>query len=269
MATAQKKQGAQGLPDNVIGLLDAADTRNGLPPGTMYSIMQQEVGGQFDRFMADPSAYHYEADAKGRRIAGHTGKESTAFGPFGILESTAEDPGYGVTPLKDKSLEEQVRFASDYLVGRSKKNGLKAGLAGYGEGADYATQVEDRIPGQAFDGVLAEGAQTDPADVLSHPGAPYQPSLQEQWQALAPAQEVAAAAPAQGPATTPTQLGPDPWQQFLEAGRQPQPMQVADLNYGAQRPAGITVPGFSAAVAEAKQNQVPNFNMLSALRGFE
>lgn len=137
---------ARGLSDTLITLLAEADKRNGLPNGTMYSIMQQESGGQA-KFLDDPSAYHYPANAEGKRIAGHTGKVSTAFGPFGILESTAADPGYGVAPLKDKSLEEQVRFASDYLAARSRQaGGLQAGLAGYGEGTKYSKQVMGRIP---------------------------------------------------------------------------------------------------------------------------
>ena len=140
---------AKGLSDNLITLLAEADKRNGLPNGTMYSIMQQESGGQA-KFLDDPSAYHYPANAEGKRIAGHTGKVSTAFGPFGILESTAANPGYGVAPLKDKSFEEQLRFASDYLVARSKQaGGLQAGVAAYGEGDKYGKQVMARIPGAA------------------------------------------------------------------------------------------------------------------------
>ena len=137
---------AKGIPDNVLKMLADADERNGFPAGTMQSIMQQETGGNL-KYLDDPTQYHYAPNAKGKRIAGHTGKVSTAFGPFGILESTGAKPGYGVAPLKDKSLAEQVRFASEYLAGRSKQAGsLEAGLAGYGEGAKYAKQVVARIP---------------------------------------------------------------------------------------------------------------------------
>ena len=95
---------------------------------------------------------------KGQRIAGHTGKVSTAFGPFGILESTAKDPGFGVVPLRDKSLAEQIRFSSEYLAARSKKGGLGAGLAGYGEGAKYGQQVAARIGGKGAAPVAASVA---------------------------------------------------------------------------------------------------------------
>lgn len=104
---------------DISQLLQAADKQYGFPSGTMASLMQQETGGN-QKYLNDPAAYHYGLNAEGKRIAGHTGKVSTAFGPFGILESTAANPGYGVAPLKDKSLEEQVRFAAEYLGARSK-----------------------------------------------------------------------------------------------------------------------------------------------------
>lgn len=132
------------LPSDLLEQLSAADKRAGLPAGTMASILQQETGGNA-KYLNDPAAYHYGLNAEGKRIAGHTGKVSTAFGPFGILESTARDPGFGVAPLKDKSLAEQIRFASDYLGARVKRDGLEKGLAGYGEGAKYAKQVAGRI----------------------------------------------------------------------------------------------------------------------------
>lgn len=140
---AEKK--SQSLPDEVMTILADADKKSGLPQGTMFAVLQQEVGGNASKYLQDPAAYHYGLNDKGQRIAGHTGKVSTAFGPFGILESTAKDPGFGVAPLKDKSFGEQARFAADYLAARSKKGGLVAGLAGYGEGAKYGQQVADRI----------------------------------------------------------------------------------------------------------------------------
>lgn len=141
---------AKGILEDVLGLLTQADKRHGFPTGTMQSILQQETGGN-PEYLNNPSKYHYAADAKGQRVAAHTGKTSTAFGPFGILESTGAKPGYGVAPLKDKSLEEQIRFASDYLAGRVKQAGsLHAGLAGYGEGKEYADKVVSRLPGSAL-----------------------------------------------------------------------------------------------------------------------
>ena len=132
-------------PDELVQLLIEADKRNGFPVGTMASVMRQEIGGN-SKYIQDPAAYHYPLGPDGRRVAKHTGKVSTAFGPFGILESTGADPGYGVKPLQDKSLGEQVRFASDYLAARVKQAGsLEKGLAGYGEGQKYASSVMGRL----------------------------------------------------------------------------------------------------------------------------
>ena len=139
----------KNVPADLVAMLSAEDKRYGRPDGTLLSVMQQEIGGQMSKYLSDPTAYHYQPNAQGKRIAPHTGKVSTAFGPFGILESTARDPGYGVKPLQNKSLPEQIRFASDYLQARSRQAGsLKGGLAGYGEGAKYANQVASRVGGQ-------------------------------------------------------------------------------------------------------------------------
>jgi hypothetical protein len=132
-----------------VTLISATEERTGLPKGALLGVLGQEVGAQASKFINDPAAYHYAKDASGKRVAKHTGKVSTAFGPFGILESTGAKPGYGVAPLKDKSLEEQVRFAGEYLAARTKQAGsLIGGLAGYGEGAEYAEQVAKRIGGK-------------------------------------------------------------------------------------------------------------------------
>lgn len=142
-----------GLPDKLVSLIAATEDKTGLPKGALLSVLGQEVGSQSSKFINDPAAYHYEKDATGKRVAKHTGKVSTAFGPFGILESTGAKPGYGVTPLKDKSLEEQVRFAGEYLAARAKQAGsFEKGLAGYGEGAKYAQQVKDRMEGKSVRG---------------------------------------------------------------------------------------------------------------------
>lgn len=129
---------------NFQEMLQVEEARAGLPRGILGSIVQQETGGK-EEFITSPSKYHYGVGKDGKRVAGHTGKVSTAFGPFGLLESTAKQPGYGTKPLQDKSLQEQVRFAADYVSGRIKQAGsIAAGLAGYGEGDSYARQVMRR-----------------------------------------------------------------------------------------------------------------------------
>lgn len=129
--------------------LDAIEARlekeRGLPPGTMRSVRMKETSGS-QAYIDDPSKYHYGLNAEGRRIAPHTGKVSTAFGPYGLLESTARDPGWGVNPLQSKDLEEQARFTADYLAKRIELAGsVEGGLAGYGEGAAYGASVASGI----------------------------------------------------------------------------------------------------------------------------
>jgi len=126
--------------------LAEAERANGLPQGLLSSIMQQEIGGRKE-FLDDPSKYHYAPDENGKR-------KSSAFGPFGILDSTAADPGYGVAPLSNKSLDEQIRFAAQYAAARIKSSGgLREGLGAYGEGDVYADQVLSRIGGMPMSGV--------------------------------------------------------------------------------------------------------------------
>ena len=225
---------AKGISDALIKMLGEADKRNGLPPGTMFSVMQQETGGN-TKYLDDPTTYHYGLNKEGKRIAGHTGKISTAFGPFGILESTGKDPGYGVQPLKDKSLAEQVRFASDYLAARSKQaGGLQAGLAGYGEGGKYGQQVMARLgktPAPAATKPVIQTAQAAlPAPVV----VPVEATPPVVAQAAAEAAAV-----------------PDAWQAFLDRVREAktpeQPVQVADLQYGVPQ-MQINVPDFMATV---------------------
>lgn len=247
---------AKGISDDLIKLLGEADKRNGLPPGTMFSVMQQETGGNA-KYVDDPTAYHYGLNKDGKRIAGHTGKISTAFGPFGILESTGKDPGYGVQPLKDKSLAEQVRFASDYLAARSKQaGGLEAGLAGYGEGGKYGKQVMARLSGGSKAAAPVAVAQAPvPKDEI-------QPVAQGQvvGEDLPPVSLASTlpeqAAPSTQVASAP--VGSDPWQELISRFREAAPVQAADLQYGARptAPVNVQVPDFLAAVAPSAGRRV-------------
>lgn len=224
-----------GLSDELVQLLAAADTQRGFPAGTMAAVMQQETGGNA-KYVQDPSTYHYGLNAEGKRIAGHTGKVSTAFGPFGILESTGRDPGYGVKPLQGKDLGEQVRFAADYLAARSKQaGGLEAGLAGYGEGGKYGAQVMARL-----------GKQVTPPKLV--------PMEQPQTQVAMVEPPVMPPVLAQTPVMVPE---PEPWAQFQKT--MPKPVVPEQLAYGQPGPLpGVTV---------AHENVKPNFRMFQSLRG--
>lgn len=243
-----KNSQSLALPDNVFSLLAAADKQRGFPAGTMQSLLMQETGGQA-KYLSDPTTYHYAANAEGKRIAGHTGKVSTAQGPFGILESTAKDPGYGVKPMGDRtSLAEHIRFAADYLDARAKSAGsLPAGLAGYGEGERYATQVTRRRDGQpavAAAPVLAPAVQVAQAPGVTAPVAPE----------AAPV-EVAQAEPV-APEPVPA---PVPVVQETAAATPEVAAQAQTSGTPVQTYAPYQNPDFMAALGNILQRSKPNF----------
>ena len=154
------------LPVDVQQGIDEVGKRTGLPPGLMQSIIVQEISGKGEYF-DNPAKYHYEPGTDGKR-------KTTAFGPYGILDSTAKDPGYGVAPLKDKNnLKEQTRFATEYLAARIKdavaKGGtIEDGIAGYGEGMPYAKAVMERLKAGT---VAAEAVPTKTEQRVTAAGA--------------------------------------------------------------------------------------------------
>jgi hypothetical protein len=265
MAKQAAKSQSLALPDNVFSMLAEADKQRGFPPGTMQSLMMQETsGGQ--KYIQDPTTYHYAPDAGGKR-------KSSARGPFGILDSTARDPGYGVKPMGDNtSLSEHVRFAGDYLAARSKSAGsLSAGLAGYGEGEKYATQVMGRIEGKAPVMVAKAAApvMAQAAPILSPAVMPDQMMAQAMPVPVAVPQEPQAQ-PAQPAAPVMAAAQPDPWQMHLEQLRASQaPVQVADLAYGGPAVAAMPQfqrPDFMAALSMMGQVQSPNFRPFTGMR---
>lgn len=136
----------------------SAEQKYGLPEGLLSSIRQQETGGR-QEYIDDPTKPHYSS---GRT---DSGVSSSAFGPYGLLESTAKQPGYGTAPLKDKTLVSQVDFAAQYVAGRTKAAGsLEAGLAGYGEGPKYAKQVLNKLGGNTAMATTPD-TQTTPTEI--------------------------------------------------------------------------------------------------------
>lgn len=160
--------------------LSSAEQKAGLPAGLMQSVWMQETGGK-DAYLNDPGKHHYPMGSDGKRRAS-SGVVSSAFGPFGILESTARSPGFGVDPLKDKSLDEQIRFASEYLAARIRASGgdVRGGLAGYGEGSPYADQVLSRLGRMRATPQPAPIAKADDMVAPKSPPVPMAPtSLQD------------------------------------------------------------------------------------------
>jgi hypothetical protein len=125
--------------NKVFEKTDAAEKAYGLPPGIMRAIMHNEIRYS-DKYLDTPDTYHYPVAADGKHRT-KEGTQSSAFGPFGILDSTAQKPGYGITPLKDKSLDEQVRFTAEMLAKTSKHlGGIDKALDLYGGGTPGYTQ---------------------------------------------------------------------------------------------------------------------------------
>jgi len=202
----------------------AIDKRNGLRKGTLRAIGDQESG-----FRYDPGVPHYPT--------GFTvdGVQSSAQGPWGILGSTGDRPGFGVSPLSvldsdtpAQKFTKNAEFAGAYAKAR--------GIAAYGEGNKYAEQVNSRIDkgwgttpvtqlAQAVNApapVMAapvEIPQAAPMVAAAEPVVPYMedPALMDrQVMSAAPAQQVAA----------------NPWDSF--SVNMPRQMTASDLAYGGQ-----------------------------------
>ena len=195
-------------PVDLNALLTKAEQDNNLPKGTMSAILAQETGGN-KKYLDDPTTYHYGLNKNGKRGPKDSDVISTAFGPFGIVESTGAKPGYGVDPLKDKSLPEQVRFAAQYLGARTKNAGsFEAGLAGYGEGKKYADSVMGR---------MGKGNGARPALPVVNPVAAVSLAGLEGGVPEAMPMEVPQQVFAQGiemPQQQAVNYGPDPWETF-------------------------------------------------------
>lgn len=240
------------LPDALFSQLAQADKDRGFPPGTMQSLLMQETGGQA-KYLNDPTTYHYPVGPDGKR-------KSSARGPFGILDSTAADPGYGVKPLANHAdLNEHIRFTGDYLDARAKSAGsLHAGIAGFGEGDKYAVQVARR----------RDGVVTPAPVVAAQATPPVTPSLTPSIvQAAAP---VAPVVQAQAPTEPVQQAGISDWQAINDNVRAKAAVRPQDLAYGGPKPyvpPEVVRPDFMATLGSLGQNVTPNFRPFSGIRG--
>lgn len=212
------------ITDEMLSQLSAADKLYKQEPGTMYALMMQESSGMYG-----PKDAHY-ADGK-----------STASGPFGILDGTARDPGYGVKPL-DKStgsFADHLAFAGSYLS--------KRGLAAYGEGEKYAQQVTARIRG-GKPSPKAAIAMADPTALAMVAQAVPKPIQQIAPEVVAPVQQ-----PMLAQQVVPIEQPQDPWGAMEQA--MPSPILANSFNYG------------GAPTQSQQQTIQPNFSRFSAFKG--
>lgn len=258
------------LPDNVFSMLAEADKQRGFPPGTMQSLLMQETSGN-PKYIQDPTTYHYQPDASGNR-------KSTARGPFGILDSTAKSPGFGVAPLGDATnFAEHLRFAGDYLAARSKKAGsLSGGLAGYGEGPGYANSVMARMGLPVVSQVAAAPIVKQVAPPAAPPVAVAQVPMVSDRVVVPPVvADATVPAPVEASpvvvAQAPAPMQVDPWQSELTRLAAAQaPVQPADLAYGKSKVAAtplVQSPDFMAALSMMGQNAPSNFNPFHVFLG--
>jgi hypothetical protein len=241
------------IPEHLRALWTQNEQRVNMPPGLIAAMNGQETAGS-SKYIDDPTAYHYPLNAEGRRIAAHTGQVSTAFGPYGILESTAAKPGYGVQPLQNKSLEEQTRFMADYAAARAKQaGGWEKGVAGYGEGDKYGREVFAKLNGGSAGSASPIVAQAQAPVVAS--AEPLGSGLKLPGARLEPAQSPitqVAEAPVQVAPLAQAPQGPDPWMAFQNqmASRQNK-VAADDLNYVVR--AADAMPNWGPAQIQAPQ----------------
>lgn len=96
--------GGSAIPTNLQPYFDRASAATGIPAALLAAVAQQESGFRFD-------------------AVSPTG----ARGIMQVLPSTAEDPGYGVTPISRDKLfdpEANIMFGAQYLRGRADSAGL-------------------------------------------------------------------------------------------------------------------------------------------------
>ena len=113
---------------------------------------------------------------------------ATGLGQF--LPSTARDPGYGVAPMRDKSVPEQLRMSQEYLTAlysELKKKGLgdeeamKGALSAYNQG--LGNLQKNGITNQGYvDGVLSKGVAIMGPSLQDKNAAELQKKAQEQQQ---------------------------------------------------------------------------------------
>ena len=165
-ATANVQRGADSEYANGVAQLGITQTeRAGVLPG--YAVPQAAIsyGGSFIEAGGDAArtmrmASHGVADAtrnvydfiageeSGNRDLNADGSVVTsptgAKGRMQVLDSTSRDPGFGVRPAKDNSLEERARVGRDYYDAMLKRyNGdAEKAMAAYTDGAGT---VDDAI----------------------------------------------------------------------------------------------------------------------------
>lgn len=135
--------GGQMAPSQYQPLIEAAATRNGIPPQILSAVLQNESGG-------NPNAVGDQ---------GH--RNGPSRGLMQIQEATARQPGYGMQPVDPAKLTDpatNINFGADYLARRGQAAGVtdwndpaqaQRGLAAYNGSGPQAQAYGQRVAGMA------------------------------------------------------------------------------------------------------------------------
>lgn len=158
--------------DRLVNLMTAGGTQ--MPPGLTDLVAIAESGNR--DLNPDGSVVTSPAGAKGR---------------MQVMDATARDPGFGVTPARDDSLEERARVGREYVEGLLKHYGgnLTQTLAAYNAGpgnVDKALAAAERAGDLAnWMNYLPKPKETIPyvtgilAKFEAGQGTPNKPTLME------------------------------------------------------------------------------------------
>lgn len=115
---------------------DQYEKSNNLPKGALRALRFIETSDS-DAYYLDPAKYHNP-------------KIGTASGLYGILDSTGRDPGWGIKAVDKSSLEDNIRFAAQYLSARTRNApDFYTGLKNYGDGTQSYVDKYKKLMGEA------------------------------------------------------------------------------------------------------------------------
>lgn len=101
------------------------------PPAAVPAVYQPIIDMHAERTGLDRDllgrVFMEESGGKAAVVNGQEVSSAGAEGPMQTMPNTLKDPGYGVTPAQDGSVDEKFRVGTDYLAAMMKKyNGNKA-----------------------------------------------------------------------------------------------------------------------------------------------
>lgn len=140
------------IPDSVPLIGGNEDTSGSGDAGSAESSKNM-----MDRVL--PALAQVESRGRHRDANGNlTRSPDGALGKYQIMPNTGRDPGYGVQPLQNNSMDEQRRFAKEYLDALQEEFGgsLNKALAAYNAGPGAVKNAVDERGGNWMQGMPQE-----------------------------------------------------------------------------------------------------------------